>query len=99
MMELWVRYMPGGFRDRAVGLLADSREHYSSETKALQGVAADPGVAAESLRRWQEQANTSGSAGRRESSGLRRLHRENAELRRAKGVPGSASAFPPHGST
>lgn len=42
------------FRDRAVRLLAESREYYTSETQALAGVAKDLGVAVESLRRWQE---------------------------------------------
>ena len=37
------------FKDRAVRLLADSRENYPSETKALQGVARNLGVAAASL--------------------------------------------------
>ena len=81
------------FRDRAVRLLAESRENYTSETKALQGVAKDPGVAAESLRRWQERADTSGSAGSGESAELKRLRRENARLRRANEIPSSASAF------
>ena len=81
------------FRDRAVRLLAESRENYASETKALQGVAKDLGVAAESLRRWQGQADASGSAGPQESSELRKLRKENAELRRANEILSSASAF------
>lgn len=55
------------FRDRAVRLLAESRENYSSETRALQGVVGNLGIAAESLRRWQERADTSGAAGSGES--------------------------------
>ena len=39
------------FRERAVRLLAGSRANYTSETKALQGVAKDLGIATESLRR------------------------------------------------
>lgn len=81
------------FRDRAVRLLAESRENYASETKALQGVAKDPGVAAESLRRWQAKADTAGTAGPEESGELRRLRREVAELRRANEILSSASAF------
>lgn len=74
------------FRDRAVRLLAESRENYASETKALQGVAKDLGVAAESLRRWQAKADTAGTAGPGESGELRRLRRANEIL-------SSASAF------
>ena len=81
------------FRDRAVRLLAESRENHASETKALQGVARNLGVATESLRRWQERADTSGSAGSGESAELKRLRRENARLRRANGILSSASAF------
>ena len=45
------------FRERAVRLLAGSRGNYTSETKALQGVAKSLGIAAESLRRWQERSD------------------------------------------
>jgi transposase len=81
------------FRDRAVRLLAESRENHASETKALQGVARNLGVATESLRRWQAKADTAGTAGPEESGELRRLRREVAELRRANGIPSSASAL------
>ena len=81
------------FRDRAVRLLADSRENYSSETQALAGVAKDLGVSMESLRRWRTQADDRGSAGTQESGELRKLRRENAELRRANEILSSASAF------
>ena len=81
------------FKDRAVRLLMDSRDNYSSETKALQGVAKDLGVAAESLRRWRAKADTAGTAGPGESGELMRLRRENAQLRRANGILSSASAL------
>ena len=81
------------FRDRAVRLLSESRENYASETKALQGVAKDLGVAAESLRRWRAKADTACTTDREESGGLRRLRRENAQLRRANEILSSASAF------
>ena len=88
------------FRERAVRLLAESRENYASETKALQGVAKDLGVAAESLRRWQAKADTACTTDREESGELRRLRRENAQwrrenaqLRRANEILSSASAF------
>jgi hypothetical protein len=42
----------------------DSRDNYSSETKALQGVAKDLGVAAESLRRWRVCITMSSCAGK-----------------------------------
>ena len=80
------------FRDRAVRLLAESRENYSSETQALAGVARDLGVSMESLRRWRANADASvGDPG--ESTELRKLRKENAELRRANEILSSASAF------
>jgi transposase len=78
------------FRERAVRLLADSRENYSSETKALQGVAKSLGVAMESLRRWQQRSDTAGPG---ESEELKRLRKEVAQLRRANEILSSASAF------
>ena len=81
------------FKERAVRLLADSRENYSSETQALVGVAGDPGVSAESLRRWRTQADDQGAAGPQESVELKRLRKEVVELRRANEILSSASAF------
>ena len=80
------------FRDRAVRLLAGSRENYSSQTQALAGVARDPGVSMESLRRWRANADASvGDPG--ESAELRKLRKENAELRRANGILSSPVGF------
>ena len=80
------------FKDRAVRLLADSRENYSSETQALVGVARNLGVSTESLRRWRANADANaGDPG--ESAELKRLRKENAELRRANEILSSASAF------
>jgi transposase len=80
------------FRDRAVRLLADSRENYSSETQALAGVAKNLGVSMESLRRWRDKADVNaGDPG--ESAELKRLRKEVAELRRTNEILSSASAF------
>nr|WP_034252568.1 transposase [Bifidobacterium crudilactis] len=91
------------FRERAVRLLADSRVNYSSETKALEGVAKSLGIAAESLRRWQERADAANTAGPGESEELKKLRCEVAQLRRANEILSSASAFfaarlDPHGA-
>ena len=81
------------FRERAVRLLAGSRGNYTSETKALQGVAKSLGIAAESLRRWQERSDAANALDPGESEELKKLRRENAELRRANEILSSASAF------
>ena len=81
------------FRDRAVRLLAESRENYSSETQALAGVAKSLGISMESLRRWRAKADDQSSAGPQESVELKRLRKEVVELRRANEILSSASAF------
>ena len=81
------------FKERAVRLLAGSRGNYTSETKALQGVAKSLGIAAESLRRWQERSDAANALDPGESEELKKLRRENAELRRANEILSSASAF------
>jgi transposase len=81
------------FKDRAVKLLVESRENYSSETQALVGVAKKLGICTESLRRWQVQADSNGSTGSQESAELKKLRRENAELRRANEILSSPVGF------
>src|SRR6266508_2374614 len=68
------------------------------ERAAITAVAAKPGVGtAETLRKWMRQAQV--DAGTRtgvsteESAELRRLRRENAELKRANEILKAASAF------
>ena len=56
-----VRYTPE-FREKAVRLLAESRDSHSSETRALAQVAGNLGVAPETLRRWRNQADGAAAA-------------------------------------
>jgi transposase len=93
MVGIIARRDSRGFKSRVVRLLADSRANYSSGTKTLQGVGKGLGIATESLRRWQGRTDMSHAAGPGESEELRRLRRENAELRRGNGISGSVSAF------
>jgi transposase len=75
------------FRERAVALVFEQVEQYSSQWEAICSVAAKLNVSGETLRKWVRQAEV--DAGTRpgrssaESAELRRLRRENAELRRA----------------
>jgi transposase len=89
---------PKELRDRAVRLVAEQRGQYESEYEAIRSIAAKLGIgSAESLRKWVRQAQI--DAGARpgvssdESAELRRLRRENAELRRANEILKAASAF------
>jgi transposase len=85
------------FRDRAMRLVAEARPEHDTEWAAITSVAHKLGVSSETLRKWIRQAEV--DAGRRpgisteESAELKRLRRENAELRRANEILQAASAF------
>ena len=96
-MAKGTRYTPE-FRAKAVRLLTESRSPYSSETKAIEQVAKDPGIAPESPRRWRNEADATVAAETRQSAEeamaeLRKLRAEVAELRRANEILTTASAF------
>lgn len=98
-----VRYTPE-FQEKAVGLLAESRDLHSSGTRALAQVAGNLGVAPETLRRWRNQADGAAAAQSAQDAQatleeLRRLRREVAELRGANGILTTASAFSRQGPT
>jgi transposase len=88
---------PKEVRDRAVRLVLEHRGDYDTEYGAIRSIGARCGVGAETLRKWLRQAEV--DAGQRpgvtseESAEIRRLKRENAELRRANEILKAASAF------
>ena len=89
---------PPELRERAVRMVAEVRPNYGSEYEAITQVARKLGIGtAETLRKWVRQAQV--DAGQRpgttteESAELKRLRRENAELRRANEILKAASAF------
>ena len=88
-----------GFRDRAVRMLVDrlAGDGSCSQWRAISEIAPRLGVSVESLRRWYEQSliDTGQRAGvtREEHEEIKRLKRENAELRRANEILKTASAF------
>jgi len=89
---------PAELRHRAVRMVAEVRPNYESDWAAITAVAQKLGIGtAETLRKWVRQAQV--DAGQRagvstdESAELKRLRRENAELRRANEILKSASAF------
>lgn len=87
------------FKDRAVRLLSDrlAADRSCSQWRAVNEIAPKLGIANESLRRWYEQhlVNTGERQGltREEHEEIKRLKRENAELRRANEILKTASAF------
>ena len=92
------RQYPPEFRQRALRLLETTMEASEvSEYEAIKSVAGKLGIAEESVRRGRRKAQV--DSGQRpgtssfEHEEIRRLKRENAELRRANEVLKSASAF------
>lgn len=85
------------FRERAVALVFERVEHYSSQWEAICSVAAKVGVSGETVRKWVRQAEVDACArpgpSSEESAELKRLRREVAELRRANEILKAASAF------
>ena len=89
---------PPELRERAVRMVAEVRPDYPSDWPAIVAVAAKLGIGtAEALRKWVRQAEV--NAGQRpgitseESAEIKRLKRENSELRRANEILKSASIF------
>lgn len=89
---------PAELRKRAVRMVAEVRPDYPTEWAAINAVAAKLGIGtAETLRKWVRQAQI--DEGQRpgtttdETEELKRLRRENAELRRANEILKAASAF------
>jgi transposase len=89
---------PAELGERAVRMVAEVRPNYDSDHAAITAVAAKLGIGTpETLRKWVRLAEV--DAGRRpgvatdESAEIKRLRRENAELRRANEILKAASAF------
>jgi len=84
-------------KQRALGLLNEAIPNYPTLSKALDHVAKLLGIPRDTLRGWYRRYEVD-SGGRTvvavpESAELRRLRRENNELRRANEILKTASAF------
>ena len=85
------------FRARAMRLVAEAMPEHDTEWAAITSVANKLGMSTETLRKWLRQAEV--DDGQRagvtsdESAELKRLRRENAELKRANEILKTASAF------
>lgn len=91
------RYPPE-LRERAVRMVAEIAGDHGSQWAAMSEVARLLGIGtAETVRKWVRQSEV--DAGQRpgatsdESAELKRLRRENAELKRANGILKAASTF------
>jgi transposase len=85
------------FRQRALRMLDEAVPEHETEYAAIRHVATKLGVGPETLRKWRRAAEV--DSGQRpgvssaESAELKKLKRENAELRRANEILRTASAF------
>jgi transposase len=85
------------FRERAVRLVQEHRQEYSSQWAAIRSIAEKMGCSSEALRNWVQRSDV--DSGTRpglttdERQRLKELERENLELRRANEILRKASAF------
>lgn len=91
---------PKAFKDRAVRMVRErleSDEDGLSPYQVIKEIAPKLNVSIEGLRRWVEQADADAGAKpgtpTDTQAEIRRLKRENAELRRANEILKTASAF------
>mgnify|MGYP001828831759 FL=1 len=90
------RYSPE-FRERAVRMLLEQQDKYSSEWAAMGAIASKLGCTAETLRKWVRQSEI--DQGKREGLSsnererLKQLERENRELKQANEILRKASAY------
>jgi transposase len=88
---------PDELRERAVRMVLDHEQEYGLRWEAICSVAEKLGPKAETVRQWIIRAET--DSGRRsgattdELAELRRLKRENAELKRANDILKAAAHF------
>ncbi|GIH10343.1 insertion element IS6110 uncharacterized 12.0 kDa protein [Rhizocola hellebori] len=89
---------PRELRERAVHMVIEHRADYETEWEAIGSIAKKLGIgSAETVRTWVRQSEVDG--GKRpgmstdESAEIKRLWRENAELKRANEILKAASAF------
>lgn len=92
------RRYPPELKQRAVRMVGEIRGEYESEWAAMVKVAELLGIGtAETVRKWCRQAEveagTRPGSSSEESAEIKRLKRENAELRRANAILKAASTF------
>jgi len=96
-MLIMPKRIPEETKQRAIRLVLEHLDEYPTLTAACESVSSRLGFGAESLRRWVRQAQI--DAGDRqgvsssESERIRKLERENRELREANAILRDAAVF------
>lgn len=96
-MLIMPKRIPEETKQRAIRLVLDHLDEYPNLTSACETVSKRLGFGAESLRRWVRQAQV--DVGDRqgvtssESERIRKLERENRELREANAILRDAAVF------
>ena len=89
--------IPEETKQRAIRLVLDHLDEYPNLSSACAAVSARLGFGPESLRRWVRQAQIDGGARQgvtsSDSERMRRLERENRELREANAILRDAAVF------
>ena len=88
---------PAEVRERAIRLVVDHRDQYTSEWAAITSIADKCGMTPDTPRKWirRDQVDSGSRQGvtTDERERLRALERENKELRRANEILKAASDF------
>lgn len=91
------RQYPQQFRERALRMVEESLPEHETEFAAMKKVATKLGISPEAIRRWKRQSEVDSGLrpgiSSEASEEIKRLRRENLELRRANEILKSASAF------
>lgn len=89
---------PPELRQRAVRMVAEIRPHYPTDWSTFKAVSVKLGVKTpETIRQWVRQAEVDAGVKpgttTEESAEIKRLRRENAELKRANDILKAAASF------
>ena len=91
------RQYPQQFRERALRMVEESLPEHETEFAAMKKVATKLGISPEAIRRCKRQSEVDSGLrpgiSSEASEEIKRLRRENLELRRANEILKSASAF------
>lgn len=97
MKEKTTKHYSSEIRDRAIRMVREHQDEYSSEWAAIQSISAKFGCTAETLRRWLRLSQTASVKPKQPSDGdsarIKELEREVRELRQANEILRKASAY------